>query len=108
MDAVVVVAVLAALAATAIALEQVAVVRQTRACTFAVESERARAEDHKALVAQLLKQIRDLENRLMAKDIQGYQILAATDTEPSPYSRLGRSDEDEALIQSARLSAQER
>lgn len=103
MDPNVVVAILAAVAAAGFALEQVAVARQMKSHGELVESMREQADSQRKLVDQLLKQIRDLENRITAKDLQSFQMLRATEEPPGPLSRLGRSDEEEALLHRIRM-----
>jgi hypothetical protein len=107
MDPFVVVAILTAVAAAAMALEQVAVIRQIRAYELAARTSRDHEQYQKTLTAQLLKQIRDLENRITAKDLQSFQMLRATEEPPGPLAGLGRSDEEEALLYKIR-TGQER
>lgn len=103
MDPLVVVAILAAVATAGFALEQVAVKRQMKAHGELVESMREQAKSQRTLVDQLLKQIRDLENRITAKDLQSFQMLRAAEEPPGPLAGMGRSDEEEALLHRIRM-----
>jgi hypothetical protein len=48
---------------------------------------------------RLLKLIRDLQNRLSAKDLTGYMALRESDAPQVPEPQFGRSDADEAAIE---------
>lgn len=100
---VVVLAVLAAVAVAGFTLEQISVKRQMRTHGELAELLRGQLDAQRRLVDQLLKQIRDLENRITAKDLQSFTMLRATEEPPSPLSNIGRSDEEEALLHNLRV-----
>ena len=67
---------------------------------------------HESREQSYLKMIRDLQNRLTAKDIQGLQVLQQLQTEAekpaSPFGSMPLNDEEEAKLEEIKNSLERR